>query len=43
MNGSEISALYHKLEDEDPEGGYVSRSSIFRNALAAGKITEDVV
>ena len=20
MNGSEISALYHKLEDEDPEG-----------------------
>lgn len=43
MNSSEISALYYKLEDEDPEGGYVSRSSIFRNALAAGKITEDVV
>lgn len=43
MTKQEIRELYDKLEAEDPEGGYVSRASIFYNALNKGKITMDVV
>ena len=39
---NDIDELYNKLESEDPEGGYASRSTIFRKACQNGKITEDV-
>ena len=43
MTDSEIRELYKKLESEYPDGGYVSRASIFMRALRDGKITEDDV
>ena len=43
MKKYEIGELYAKLENEDPEGGYVSRATVFMNALNAGKITIDQV
>lgn len=38
----DISKLYQKLEDEYPDGGYVSRATIFNRALSEGKITKEV-
>ena len=38
----DISKLYQKLEDEYPDGGYVSRATIFNRALSEGKITEKI-
>lgn len=38
----DISKLYHKLEDEYSDGGYVSRATIFNRALSEGKITEKI-
>lgn len=40
MADNEIRELCKKLEDEYPDGGYVSRSSIFNRALQDGKIDE---
>lgn len=42
MSGIEINKLYNELERMYPDGGYVSRATIFRYALNDGKITEDV-
>lgn len=38
----DISKLYQKLEGEYPDGGYVSRATIFNRALSDGKITKEV-
>ena len=38
----DISKLYQKLEDEYPDGGYVSRATIFNRALSEGKIPEKI-
>lgn len=38
----DISKLCHELEGEYPDGGYVSRATIFNRALSEGKITEEV-
>lgn len=38
----DISKPYQKLEDEYPDGGYVSRATIFNRALSEGKITKKV-
>ena len=43
MTDIEIRELYKKLESDYPEGGYVSRASIFMRALQDGKIDVDVV
>lgn len=43
MTNYEISELYSRLEQEDQEGGYVSRATIFMRAWQDGKITEDQV
>ena len=41
MSKDEIRSLTAKLESEDPCGGYVSRRTIYQNALKAGKITQN--
>ena len=38
---NEITRLYNKLESEYPDGGYVSRSTIFSYALDDGKISKE--
>lgn len=38
----DIPKLYNELENQDPEGGYCSRATIFGNALRNGKISEEV-
>lgn len=43
MTGTEINQLYSKLEAKYPDGGYVSRASIFIEALRDGTISKEVV
>ena len=43
MSNINIGELYNKLEREYPDGGYVSRATIFMRAWQDGKITEDIV
>lgn len=43
MSNINIGELYNKLEREYPDGGYVSRATIFMKAWKDGKITEDIV
>ena len=38
---NEITRLYNKLESEYPDGGYVSRSTIFSYVLDDGKISKE--
>lgn len=40
---NDIDELYRKLEDTNPAGGYVSRATIFMDALNRGLITRDTV
>lgn len=42
MSNNEIRELYNKLESEYPDGGYVSRATVFNRALQDGKITEEI-
>lgn len=42
MSNNEIRELCNKLESEYPDGGYVSRASVFNRALQDGKITEEI-
>ncbi len=42
MSNGEIRELCNKLENEYPDGGYVSRATIFNRALQDGKITEEI-
>ena len=43
MNYINIPELYNELEKQDPEGGYVSRATIFMNAWRNGIIDKDTV
>ena len=38
----DISKLCYELENEYPDGDYVSRATIFNRALSEGKITKEV-
>ena len=38
----EIRELYNELENFYPDGGYVSRATLFNRAMRDGKITERV-
>ena len=38
----DISKLCYELENEYPDGGYVSRATLFNRALSEGKITKEV-
>ena len=40
MTNDEIRKLCNKLEGEYPDGGYVSRATIFNRAVQDGKIDE---
>ena len=42
MSNVEINKLYIELEHLYPDGGYVSRATIFNRALNEGKITKEV-
>lgn len=43
LDSNDIDELYRKLEDADPAGGYVSRATIFMNALNEGRVDKDAV
>ena len=43
MSNINIGELYNKLEREYPDGGYVSRATIFMRAWQDGKIAKDIV
>lgn len=43
MSNINIVELCNKLEREYPDGGYVSRATIFMRAWQDGKITKDIV
>lgn len=42
MTNVNISKLYNELERLYPDGGYVSRATIFDSALKDGKITKEI-
>lgn len=42
MTGMEISKLCNELENDYPDGGYVSRATLFNRALNEGKISVEV-
>lgn len=41
MTGREVDKLYNELEAKYPDGGYVSRATIFGYALRDGTITDE--